>query len=84
MKCNCIGDIEKKLAEKYAAELGVEPKVECQSIGFTLVDNAFDTIHFTNYKITAPAKGFTKGKMMPVHANYCPFCGKSVKEEAAQ
>lgn len=84
MKCNCISDIEKKLAEKYTKELAVTATVECLATAFTLVGNAFDTIHFTNYKITAPVKGFTKGKMMPIHANFCPFCGKSVKEEAAQ
>lgn len=81
MKCNCIVDIEKKLNEKYTAELGVEVKVECQNIAFTLIGNAFNQIHFTNYKVTAPVKGFAKGMTMPVHANFCPFCGKSAKEE---
>jgi hypothetical protein len=84
MKCECISDIEKKLAEKYTVELGIEPKVECQSVGFTLIDNKFDMTLRTDYKITAPVKGFTKGKIMPVFANYCPFCGKSVKDEAVK
>ena len=81
MKCNCINDIEKKLAEKYTAELGVEANVECQATGFTLIGNSFDLAHRTDYKITAQIKGYTKGKTMPVFANYCPFCGKSVKDE---
>lgn len=82
MKCNCIFDIEKKLAEKYKVGLGAEAKAECQNVGFAIMDLSFDTIHITNYKVTAPVKGFAKGKMIPVHANFCPFCGKSVKEEA--
>jgi hypothetical protein len=82
MKCDCLTDIEKKLAAKYTDELGVEVKVDCQNMAFSIVNLSFDTTHFTNYKITAPVKGFTKGKIMPVHANYCPFCGKSVNEEA--
>lgn len=83
MKCECLGDIEKKLAEKYTAELGVNASVECQAIGFTLIENSFDLAHRTDFKITAPIKGYIKGKTMPVFANYCPFCGKSVKDNAA-
>ena len=82
MKCNCLIDIENKLAEKYTAELGQSVNVECQATGFALIDNKFSLTHRTDYKITAQVKGFVKGKILPVFANYCPFCGKSVKEEA--
>lgn len=83
MKCTCIGDIEKKLADKLSADLSVPAKVECQNTAFLFGTAKVELAHTTQFKITAQAKGYVKGKTMPVTANYCPFCGKSVKEDEA-
>lgn len=78
--CNCITEIEKKLDEKYTADLGTKATALCEQVGFLLTGGI---VHYTNFKITAEAKGYSRGKVIPVHANYCPFCGESMKGGAA-
>jgi hypothetical protein len=81
MNCNCLTDVEKKLKEKFSADLGAEAKVECQNLGY-LFGKSVRFAHLTEFKITADAKGYRKGKRITVTANFCPFCGKSTKEDA--
>ncbi|KVC49871.1 hypothetical protein WS58_06275 [Burkholderia pseudomultivorans] len=76
MNCNCISDIENKLAKRYSEELGADATADCQSAGFAMGDNSVRVIHKTEFKIVAQAKGFARGKLVPVLASYCPFCGK--------
>ncbi len=78
MKCNCISDLNKKMAEHYREKLGVAVDVECQNTAFILVENGMETRLTTGFKLTAQAKGFVKGKVIPVTGNYCPFCGVAV------
>ncbi|EEG08205.1 hypothetical protein [Pseudogulbenkiania ferrooxidans] len=84
MNCTCLQDLEKRLAAKFSEDLGVSAKAECQNEAFMLEGNTMKLAHVTNYKITASAKGFVKGKTVPVTASYCPFCGKSVKTQPAE
>ncbi|MTD32437.1 hypothetical protein [Paludibacterium denitrificans] len=81
MQCTCLRDIEKKLTEKFTSDLSVPAEVSCQNEAFIHEGNCMEIAHTTNFKITANAKGFMKGKNMPVTANYCPFCGKPTKKE---
>ncbi|CAJ9987513.1 gp41 [Burkholderia pseudomallei] len=83
MNCNCISKIEIKLAKRYSEELGVDASADCQSAGFSMSDNSIRVIHKTEFKIVAQAKGFTRGKLIPVISSYCPFCGKSTAEGAS-
>ena len=80
MSCDCISDIEKRLADKFSADIGVDASARCESVGFLLSGGI---VHYTNFKITAQAKGYARGKVVPVHSNYCPFCGKSMKDGVA-
>jgi hypothetical protein len=77
VNCNCIGEIEKNLAKKYSSELGVDATADCMASGFSMSGNLVRVIHKTDFRITAPAKGFVRGNIMPVFASYCPFCGTS-------
>lgn len=82
MNCNCISEIEIKLAKRYSEELGVDASVDCQSAGFEIGNNSVRVIHKTEFKIIAQAKGFMRGKLVPGVASYCPFCGKPAGEGA--
>jgi hypothetical protein len=82
MNCNCINELEKKLADKYSSELGTPANVECKAAGFTF-GKSLQVVHKSEFKITANAAGFKKGKSIPMVASFCPFCGTSTKEKAA-
>jgi uncharacterized Zn finger protein (UPF0148 family) len=80
MNCNCISNIEKKIQASIEEQLGVSAKVECQATGFTF-GQSVRLQHITLFKVTADAKGYKKGKLTNVLASFCPFCGRSTKEE---
>ncbi|MBU9566274.1 hypothetical protein L0Z13_11790 [Burkholderia multivorans] len=82
MNCNCISEVEKRLAKRYSEELGADATADCQSAGFAMGDGSVRVIHKTEFKIVAQAKGFARGKLIPVIASYCPFCGKPTAEGA--
>ncbi|MCG9100483.1 hypothetical protein [Laribacter hongkongensis] len=85
MQCNCLTDIEKKLTEKMAADLGVAVEVRSKNETFVLNENRMDVRHYSTFKITAQAKGYVRGKDIPVISSYCPFCGKkAISEPAAE
>lgn len=83
MNCNCISEIEIKLAKRYSEEFGADASADCQSAGFSMSSNSIRVIHKTEFKIVAQAKGFMRGKLIPVISSYCPFCGKSTAEGAS-
>jgi hypothetical protein len=80
MNCNCIIDIEKQLKDMHEKHLGTQVEVECQNYGLTF-GKSVRTEHITEFKVTADAKGYKKGKLTSVFASFCPFCGKSTREE---
>jgi hypothetical protein len=75
--------MEIKVAEKFAADLGVPVDAQCQGVAFGLADTGVRLWHKTEFKLTADAKGFKRGKLIPVMASFCPFCGKSAKPDDA-
>lgn len=82
MNCNCVKNIEEKLAKApfIVAKAGSNIRVECQARGMTLTEDmnlrATITIPFA---VRGTGKGYTsaKGKMVPCIASFCPFCGKA-------
>lgn len=80
MNCNCISDMERRVADKYTQDTGISMTATCQNIGILLDPPAAgDAIYMTTFKVTGQVKGFGKGKTISVTASFCPFCGKAVK-----
>jgi|GEM_PF-2553212 len=82
MKCECVKDIETRIAAHMRPQAGDDAKAVCQATGI-VINAEMDLVGVLNipFKITGSKKGFTsaKGKEMPCTANYCPFCGRSTK-----
>ena len=78
MNCTCVKDTERRLAAApfVADKAGENVKATCEAAGITMTNDMQlrATINIP-FRITGTAKGFTKGKLMPCIANYCPFCG---------
>lgn len=84
MNCNCIKELEQKLAKHYGEQLGVSAQVECQDVALILTGNRMVSRLKNAFQVTAQSKGFIKGKTIPVTGSYCPFCGKAVVEVPAE
>lgn len=79
MNCNCIGEIENRLAERMKPQAGETARATCMGSALFLVENSMEAGLNIAFRITGTKPGFKseKGKEMGVKANYCPFCGKS-------
>lgn len=82
MNCNCVKDIEKKLAAApfIVAKAGENVTVECQATGMQMSDDmSLRTTINIPFRIRGTGKGFAsaKGMEMPCIASYCPFCGRT-------
>lgn len=80
MNCNCITDIETRLASHMKPQAGETARASCAGAALFIIGG--DAVYGLNiaFRITGDKKGFTslRGKEVPVKANYCPFCGKSM------
>lgn len=81
MNCDCFNELEKKLAEKFTADLGKPAEVKCGGVAFTYA-KTIELAHTTPFKVTADVPGYRKGKTVPFFASFCPFCGKATKQAA--
>jgi len=83
MNCTCIADTEKRLAVFVRDRAGEGAKVECTATAIQLTPELGLRMAVNiPFRVTSPAKGFTKGKMTTISASYCPFCGRSTKHYA--
>lgn len=87
MKCDCINDIEGKLADFMRAKAGDNCTAKVQNTVFyidgssTVGKARMETTLQIPFRVKGSAKGFTskKGKEIGCNVSYCPFCGRSAK-----
>ncbi|ODP35129.1 hypothetical protein [Pandoraea sp. ISTKB] len=79
MNCDCISTTEKRIEEKFSAELGADIKATCTAAALAVRGNALETCLYTRFKLTGNAKGYTRGKEITMIASFCPFCGEPTK-----
>ena len=83
MKCDCIMDIEQELADHYTKELGVKASATCGNIGYTFGPEPGIVMRYDFFvKAEKPGYRSLKGKAVSMIASYCPFCGKSAKDQS--
>jgi hypothetical protein len=82
MNCECLDFNEKKLVEHYSKTGVVNPKVSADFLGISM--STGEATISLNYTIRGDNRPYNtqKGKQCYITANYCPWCGKSVKKEA--
>lgn len=80
MNCNCVGEMEKKMAEYMKPKAGENTTASCTAVGFALGSSLALTINIP-FRVKGRNKGYTseKGKEVIFVAAYCPFCGVSTK-----
>lgn len=86
MNCNCISDIEKRLANHMKPQAGETASASCAGSALFIKDGFAESGLNIAFRVTGDKRGFTslKGKEVPVKANYCPFCGKSMTKKAEE
>lgn len=84
MNCECLEFNRTKIAEHYAKQGVVNPKVSETFLGIN-VETGEGVITLT-YTIRGDNKPYNtqKGKPLSMVASYCPWCGKSAKKDVAQ
>ena len=82
--CNCVRDNEARLAEHYSKQLGIEAKAEAKNVAIVFGKGLSERAYLP-YAIKADKPGWrgAKGKEISMFFNFCPFCGTSIKTEAA-
>lgn len=83
MNCDCISDIEKRLAAHMKPQAGETARASCAGSALFIIGGEAVSGLSIPFRVTGDKKGFTamKGKEMPVVASFCPFCGKGAKRE---
>ena len=77
MNCDCIKDLEAKVAAHYEAEHKVPVTAECRATGLFMSEGMGLEVGIKiDFSLTADKPGYRKGKQTFVRARYCPFCGK--------
>jgi len=75
MNCTCMTDLEKKLAEKYSADLGKPAEAKCEGVAIVF-GKKVTAEHKTPFRIKSDVPGYRKGKEVSFFASFCPFCEK--------
>ena len=80
MNCKCTTEVADKIKEKYGDEY---EDLKCGNIILSFTTGKCSLgIPFTYRKRNPKTKEFYEKKYeVPVTASYCPFCGKSTREE---
>lgn len=83
MNCDCLTDVKAKLTEHVTGMGVINPSLSAEFLGINL-NTGEGTISMT-YTVRGDNRPYNtqKGKPINMIASHCPFCGKSVKKEAA-
>lgn len=83
MNCNCIDETNERLVKHALAHGVVNPTLSENFLGINLITG--DPVISMRYTLRGDNRPYntSKGKPASIVASYCPFCGKSVKKEAA-
>lgn len=79
MNCDCIKDIEGKMANFIKPKAGENATAKIQGRSMQLVDAGLRYVLTIPFRIKGSGKGYTseKGKEVSCNASYCPFCGRT-------
>lgn len=83
MNCECIDDLQVKIKDLMQPKIKAPIKeVKPTGLAFVMSDTPYTalTIPFS-VKADAPGYRSEKGKEVPVHVSFCPFCGVSAKPQ---
>ncbi|MDE1139916.1 MAG: hypothetical protein PW999_09735 [Paraburkholderia tropica] len=82
MNCNCVRDNESRIADHYTELLGAPATAEAKNVAFMLGSKVSEAAYLP-YAVKADKPGYrgAKGKEVSMFFSFCPFCGKSTKDE---
>jgi len=83
MNCNCVEDLQIKIKDLVHKKINAPiNEVTCLGSSFVLSNPPYMALAIP-FSVRADAPGYRsqKGKLVPVHASFCPFCGVSAKPE---
>jgi len=85
MNCNCIKEVEEKLAEYRKPLAGDDAVARMENIAWAINGNKVLTVINIPFRVKGSKKGYTseKGRIETITASFCPFCGKSTKPAEA-
>jgi hypothetical protein len=87
MKCDCIKDIESRLADFMRPKAGDNCTAKAQGTVFYVDGSSpvgqsrMESTLQIPFRVKGSAKGYTseRGKEIGCNVNYCPFCGRNAK-----
>lgn len=82
MKCDCINEIERQLADHMKPKAGADAEARAQNMALLITDDMeLKSALQIPFRVKGSGKGFAseRGKEVPVTASCCPFCGRSTK-----
>jgi hypothetical protein len=87
MKCNCLKDLTDKIASELPTKNAEFANLKITSVSFDGEAILFDSKSPTqlSYAVTIEHEPIGRKKQTKINilGSYCPFCGVSLKEEAA-
>lgn len=81
MNCDCIKDIEGRMAKHMRPQAGDDCTAKVQGTALCLSDDMGSAYYALQipFRIKGSKKGYTseRGKEIGCNTNYCPFCGRT-------
>jgi hypothetical protein len=79
MNCDCIKDIESKIAVFMRPKAGDDAEARILNTALMVTETSLVSVLQIPFRIKGSKKGYTseKGKEMGCNASHCPFCGRT-------